>query len=250
MTSFSPDTIFYAIGDVHGLADRLGVLHEMIFDHHETHHPERPIAVIHLGDYVDRGDNSKGVIDRIRRLEARAATEDRLSVCSLRGNHEQMMLDALDGDPSALDLWLSNGGRETLESYDGGIDGFDNGYLDIPAEHKSWLEALPSIIHDESRKLVFVHAGVNPATFPDCNPQHYLWTRSPRFFNPDAWQDYPAIEGYQIVHGHTPTSGGEPEIVGKESRINVDTGAVYGGPLTAAIIADDLPLGFLKVPDN
>jgi serine/threonine protein phosphatase 1 len=248
MTSFAPRTVFYAIGDVHGLADRLKAMHVEILKHHEAYHSGRPAAIIHLGDYVDRGPHSRGVIDAIMALEAKARDEDFLTVLSLRGNHEQMLLDALTGDSSAMDLWLNNGGRDTLRSYKSRGQEADEVMYQFPLAHRAWLESLPNIIHDEDRKLVFVHAGVDPATFPNCEPQIYIWTRSPRFTNPTKWRDYPAMEGYRIVHGHTPTLNGHPEIAGAYTRINVDTGAVFGGPLTAAVLSEDLPLGFLRVP--
>lgn len=247
MYHFDPDAVIYAIGDVHGMADHLKRLHETIFAHHEAYHARRPISLVHLGDYVDRGEQSRGVIDAIRDLEHKAHRLESLTVHALKGNHEQMLLDALSGDPSALDLWLNNGGRATLRSYKGRDQSLDDVLYHFPLVHRRWLEGLPSILHDETRKLVFVHAGVDPATFPDCPPQNYLWTRSMRFFDPTRWKDYPAMKGYRVIHGHTPTMGGHPEIAGLNTRINVDTGAVFGGPLTAAIIADDLPLGFLKV---
>lgn len=246
MISFPPHTVFYAIGDVHGLASRLRRLHGKILAHHEHYHADRPITVIHLGDYVDRGEDSRGVIEAILDLDARAQERDGLIVCSLRGNHEQMLLDALTGDASAMEFWLDNGGRATLDSYRQAGQTNDEVMQAFPEAHRIWLDALPHILHDEVLKLVFVHAGVDPKTFPDCSLEHYLWTRSPRFMNPMEWKKYPAMEGYQIVHGHTPTFGGEPEIAGLNTRINVDTGAVFGGPLTAAIISEDLPLGFLK----
>ena len=248
MTLFQSESIIYAIGDVHGMDKHLQKLHGEIFKHHESSHKKRPLAIVHLGDYVDRGKNSRGVIDTILALEAKARRLESLTVLSLRGNHEQMLLDALEGsDAKAMDMWLNNGGRATLRSYKRKGQDMEDVLYHFPMVHRRWLENLPSILHDEDRKLVFVHAGIDPSTFPNCDPQHYLWTRSMKFFDPTQWKGYPAIEGYQVVHGHTPTLGGDPEIAGRNTRINVDTGAVFGGPLTAAIIAEDLPLAFLKV---
>lgn len=245
MFDFAPDTVFYAIGDVHGLASRLESLHEQILDHHRSHYQGRTLTIVHLGDYVDRGGDSRGVIDIIRALEHSAFGRQDFNVLSLRGNHEQMMLDALAGDPSSLDVWLNNGGRATLRSYTRpGLDVDDVMYR-FPHAHRAWLEALPVIIHDAGRKIVFVHAGVNPLTFPDCEPNHYMWTRSARFFDPSRWVENSAMDGYTVVHGHTPTPDFHPECVGGGRRINVDTGAVYGGKLTAVVLADQKTPEFL-----
>ena len=245
MNSFAPDTVFYAIGDVHGEAARLRALHEQILDHHEQTFPGRPIAIIHLGDYVDRGPDSKGVIDAIMALEARVASRPELTVLSLRGNHEQMMLDALDGDLDQLDLWLRNGGRETLRSYTGPDGDIDAAMADLPKRHIEWLSALPTIFRIPQHHLIFVHAGIEPRDYPNCNAQRHLWTRSPRFFDPVQWAGNEALSGMCVVHGHTPTVGFMPEVAGDTQRINVDTGAVYGGQLTAVVIADNAKPEFL-----
>ena len=246
MTDFAPDTVFYAIGDVHGLADRLGTLHEQIFADHAARLTAHPLAIIHLGDYVDRGAQSRQVIECVRSLEARAAREGGFVVRSLRGNHEQMLLDAFSGDPAQLENWLRNGGRETLDSYKRAGQDIDQAMYNFPLAHREWLASLPTMIRDEHRRIAFVHGGIDPSNFPDCDPQHHLWSRSHKFFNPSYWDKNANLDGYTIVHGHTPTSDQEPQLAGGGRRINVDTGAVFGGPLTAVVLAEGQPPRFLR----
>ncbi|WP_022695928.1 metallophosphoesterase [Ponticaulis koreensis] len=241
-------TVFYAVGDIHGLADRLSALHAEIFNHHDVHHAGAPACIIHLGDYVDRGSNSKGVIEAIWAVEAKTEEADWLTVKSILGNHEQMMLEALAGDTSYLVSWLRNGGRDTLESYRKGDEDLDEIMLNMPKDHLSWLSGLPDIFVVEDRRLVFVHAGVEPAMFPDDGQEPHLWTRSQRFFDVSRWSRRPKLAGYTVVHGHTPVE--ETKIVEHNGarRINVDLGACYGGPLTAVALP---PVGkptFLQIP--
>lgn len=238
MTDFPRDTVFYAIGDVHGMADYLMKLHLTIVRHHRKHFEGRHAAIIHLGDYVDRGPASKEVIDMIMSMERRAADNPDLSIVSLKGNHEEMMIEALSGDPAHLDNWMRNGGDATLESYGtAGTDSDDDKtMLRFPGDHFEWLKALPDILILEDQRLVFVHAGIEPRDFPNCTEQKHLWTRSSRFFDVFNWLENSALVGYTVVHGHTPQEAVEYKTAGKSRRINVDTGAVYGGPLTAVVI--------------
>jgi serine/threonine protein phosphatase 1 len=237
--------VVYAIGDVHGLAGALRELHERIFEDHALRFSDRPVCIIHLGDYIDRGPDSQGVINTVMALEERARSEDRLTVFSLMGNHEEMLLKAISGDPAFLEVWMRNGGDTTLESYVTERRDEDDVLNFFSVPHREWLSELPKILIDESRRQVFVHAGVNPVAFPDDDENVYLWTRSPRFFDPSRWKKYPALAGYMVIHGHTPTRNHKPRIAGKGQRINVDTGAVYGGPLTAVCLAEGEELSFL-----
>jgi serine/threonine protein phosphatase 1 len=155
------------------------------------------------------------------------------SAVALLGNHEELMLRAFT-DPPAKAQWLANGGTETLESYSGadGQDAIDR--------HAKWMRSLPIYFDDGLR--FFVHAGVDPARSLHNQSQHdLLWIREP-FLNFDG-----AFERL-IVHGHTPVRTG-PEV--SHNRVNVDTGAVFGGQLTAAVFDQDQrePLEFLSAAD-
>ncbi|MEM7766537.1 MAG: metallophosphoesterase family protein [Pseudomonadota bacterium] len=232
--------IYYAIGDVHGEAARLSKLHETIFEHHLAFHPDTCATLVHLGDYVDRGPDSRGVIERLRALEKAAANNPALEVICLRGNHEQMMIEALDGGAMAEALWARNGGVATLDSYEA-----------CPApgllyRHHAWLKSRPFLHWSEEDRLVFVHAGLSGDLFPDEKPETYLWTRSDHFFDTANWSSS-ALEGHRVVHGHTPTDDYKPFVTDDGRRINIDTGACWGGQLTAAIIAPGDTVRFLSV---
>lgn len=226
---------YYAVGDVHGEAERLEALHAQIFEDWKRRGDGRPMTIVHLGDYVDRGPDSRGVIARIIGLERRSASLDGVEVVSLRGNHEQMLLEALEEghDSYARTLWLNNGGDRAIESYQ--FPGIATSDHEVDPVHVSWIEALPDIWTAESGRLIFVHAGVEPRDYPEERSDIHLWTRSPRFFRSEDWRN-PALQNCMVVHGHTPTPDFQPDISADARRVNVDTGAVYGGALTAAVI--------------
>jgi serine/threonine protein phosphatase 1 len=198
------------VGDIHGRLDRLDrVLGQL---------PEERTLVF-LGDYVDRGPESRGVIERLIDLE-------RQRPCVLLcGNHEDMMLDALaGGDEEAVSIWLYNGGDATLRSY--GAPHLRRLVEELPAEHLAWLRGLPE--HWETEEYVCVHAGIGPAG-PDATERDTkLWLR----IGPDEAFGY----GKLVICGHTPyrspTRGPD--------WINIDTGC---GKLTAA------PLTALLLPE-
>ena len=205
----------YAIGDVHGCLHKLAPL----IAHCAAHAGGEVFRLVFVGDYIDRGPDSAGVIDHLIGLQR--DMPDRV-VC-LRGNHEAMLLDAVESD--GLALWLMNGGDRTLTSYD--VMEPD----ELPAEHRQWVGALP-LRHDDGLRL-FVHAGVNPLyPLSEQRAHDLVWIREPFLSSPI---DY----GRLIVHGHTPLQGGEPDLRGW--RLNLDTAAVYGGPLTAAAFRDPQP---------
>ena len=213
----------YAIGDIHGCLDKL----RSLLLRCEMHADGRPSAFVFVGDYIDRGPQSSAVIDCLIDLKAQLGE----NVVTLMGNHEAMALAAFDGS-GPVRLWLAQGGLATLKSY--GIAE----PRELPRTHVDWLRALP-LRYDDGRRF-FVHAGVNPATPLEAqNDFDLLWIREP-FLSHRG--DY----GRLIVHGHTPLADGVPELRG--NRLNLDTGAVFGGPLTAAIFAaaQTGPIGFLQ----
>ena len=239
-----PATIHFAIGDVHGEADKLRRLHESILD--RIAFEKQPACIVHLGDFVDRGPDSHGVIEAVLALEALFTGSEKIRVISLMGNHEQMMLDTYDSSNTseADGSWWTQGGSETADSYAGGQGLADAHWREtIPRAHITWMRRLPLIHQAADQKLVFVHAGIEPSTFPNESERTYLWTRSERFFNDDNWPDREELKGITVIHGHTPRSF-EPEIF--PHRINVDTGACFGGPLTAVMLKDGEAPQFLQ----
>jgi serine/threonine protein phosphatase 1 len=153
-------TIYCAIGDIHGELERLQSLHRQVRAYAAEMLPDSALQFIHLGDLIDRGPNSCGVLDYLMEFEATTSPRP----ITLRGNHEQMMIEAHDGlDPqsAAWRVWTMNGGAETMGSYAGVTP------LAV-ARHLAWLESLPTIHEAPEAGLVFVHAGIDPDLFPDC----------------------------------------------------------------------------------
>jgi serine/threonine protein phosphatase 1 len=217
-------SLTYAIGDIHGCLDKLrGLLLRC-----ETHADGRPMSLVFVGDYIDRGPQSCGVIDCLIDLKMQHGE----SVVTLMGNHEAMALAAIDRNGPTR-MWLAQGGLATLESY--GIAE----PRELPPAHVAWLRAL-RLSYDDGRRF-FVHAGVNPGAPLEAQDDFdLLWIREP-FLSHGG--DY----GRLIVHGHTPLAAGVPDLRG--NRLNLDTGAVFVGPLTAAVFDDAQtePIGFLQV---
>lgn len=226
--STPPGTRAYAIGDVHGRLDLLDRLHLAIEEDAATA-PESRKVLVHLGDYVDRGPDSAGVLDRL--LEGALPGFEWIV---LKGNHEDLMLRFLD-DPGSGPLWMMNGGAETLRSYGFDVDRRDPG-LDfrdlrdrfaaaLPAAHRDFLRSL-SLTHREGDYL-FVHAGIRPGVpLEQQVEEDLIWIRD-EFLH--CGQDH----GYVVVHGHTPVAA--PEV--RFNRIGIDTGAVWSGVLTALAMA-------------
>jgi serine/threonine protein phosphatase 1 len=233
------ERVYYAIGDVHGELQKL----DRLYDHIQEDAQRLGILpfVVHVGDLIDRGPDSRGVVERVMRLHSEAS--DR--TVTLRGNHEQLMLHAYDRDETiGLYHWAVNGGDETIASYEAVNGKGEHWRHAIDRDHVAWMRRLPALWRDEERRLAFVHAGIDPKTFPDCDDGVRLWTRSNTFFDPGRWPKRPEVEGLLVVHGHTPTHDLEPHV--NPRRINVDTGACFGGPLTAAVLAPGEPPRFLR----
>ena len=215
----------YAVGDIHGAMHKL----QNLIAQCREHAAGRPMRFVFLGDYIDRGPHSSGVISALMALERQMPAD----VVVLMGNHEELLLSIVDGRFPAGD-WLPQGGSQTLQSY--GVT--DAAHL--PRDHLDWLRTL-RLSHDDGRRF-FVHAGVDPARPLDAQDAHdLLWIREPFLSDP---RDY----GRLIVHGHTPVKDGTPDL--RRNRLDLDTRAGYGGPVTAAVFSDDatLPLTFLAAP--
>ena len=216
-----PGALIYAIGDIHGSYYKL----TRLLKHCRTHRGRRSAQFVFVGDYVDRGPDSREVVDLL--IDMQKAEPGQISC--LRGNHEEMLISAsVDGDKA---LWLCNGGDMTLRSYK--VTSADA----IPAEHLAWFHSLPLSIYDDKR--FFVHAGIHPGIpFDQQKKDVMLWIREPFLSDP---RDH----GLYVVHGHTPLETGLPEHL--PNRLNLDTGAVFGGPLTAAVFDDTAagPIAFI-----
>ena len=215
-----PGLRVYAIGDVHGCADRLAALHRLIAADARLR-PAESTVVLHLGDYVDRGPDSAAVLDILLGPPPVPHAE----MVNLVGNHEVMMLDAADplSHPGAWEFWLDNGGAETLGSYGGGPDHHEPFGL-VPEEHLALLRACP--LHWSAGDYLFVHAGIRPEVPLEAqDPFDLIWIREP-FLSFDG--DLPMV----VVHGHTPTA--TPAV--RQNRLGIDTGACFGGDLTCLVL--------------
>lgn len=213
----------YAIGDIHGCADKIAEVHARI-DADLAARPAEDWRLVHVGDYIDRGPDSSGVVAR---LIDRA--RDSRTYC-LRGNHEQYIIDfAGDAQTPDLEAWLRYGGVETLGSYGIAAQGAPEAMREamlaaVPAPHLRFLTALPHMVRIGG--YVFVHAGVRPGVALDAQvPRDLIWIREPFL---SSRSDHGAV----VVHGHTP--GARVEDHG--NRIGIDTGAVFGGPLSCLVL--------------
>ena len=219
-----PGRRVYAVGDIHGRADLLDELIALI-EADERDRGAAETTLIFLGDIVDRGPASAAVIDRLRGL-----AHARPDVRFLLGNHEEIFLGALDGEPKALRLFCRIGGRETVLSY--GMEAAEYERLDyeelvqrletlVPDEHREFLRKFEDMI--VIGDYAFVHAGVRPdAPLDRQRPSDLRWIRDPFLDHRNKLEKI-------IVHGHTMTD----EVEYRNHRIGVDTGAYASGKLTA-----------------
>lgn len=222
------DARVYAIGDIHGRADLLGDLHERIRADAAGHDAARRM-IVYLGDYVDRGLDSRGVIGAVLDEPMPGFAK----VC-LRGNHEELMLAFLD-DVAGAPNWFYNGGLATLASY-GVAPRTETAALRLahevqqdlrralPARHLAFLRDL-ALYHREG-DYVFVHAGIRPGVaLEDQDPFDLIWIR-------DQFLVSHEDHGFVVVHGHSINA----EAVDAGNRIGIDTGAYYTGVLTCLVL--------------
>jgi serine/threonine protein phosphatase 1 len=220
------DTLTFAIGDIHGCSGAL----RRLLSACEAFAKGRPFRLVFIGDYIDRGPDSAGVIAMVR---ARADADPENVIC-LMGNHEALLVEALRTGDEAN--WLHNGGDATLESY--GVVAA----RELPEADRAFVTAL-RLSHDDGQRF-YVHAGIMPGVPLDRQDHDtLLWIREPFLASR-------ADHGRLIVHGHTPQRSGRPEIL--PNRINLDTACVYGGALTAAVFTSDArePIDFLAVQQD
>ncbi|HXQ52608.1 MAG TPA: metallophosphoesterase family protein [Stellaceae bacterium] len=232
-----PGTRLYAIGDIHGRIDLLRQLTRLIEDDAASHAAPRKV-IVYLGDYVDRGDHSREVIERLLREPVPG-----FESVHLKGNHEDFMVRFLD-DVSAGPGWLSFGGMETLESY-GVAPPPPHAPLEellraqrelgqrLPQDHVEFLRAL--LLSHAEGDYFFAHAGVKPGVALERQrEQDLLWIR-------DEFLLSEAPFGRVVVHGHTIAA--EPVV--RPNRIGIDTGAFKSGRLTA-LVAEGTERAFLQ----
>lgn len=215
----------YAIGDVHGELDRLRELFRLIAEDFIARGGVGQPHIIQLGDMIDRGPDARGVIDFLLEFGRRMP-----HLHCLMGNHEEVFAMALRGNLDALRFFLRIGGRETLLSYglsEKLVDGGDtpNVLIEmlqaVPEAHRNFILNLPSSY--SMGDYLFVHAGIRPGVPAEVQSLEDLhWIRedflSSRVPHPQM-----------VVHGHTPTDAVDEQ----PNRIGIDTGACYGGSLTA-----------------
>lgn len=214
----------YAVGDIHGSLAALDALLVAI-DADDRTRPSAATELVFLGDLVDRGPDSAGVVERLLRL-----SRERTAARFIMGNHEEMFLGTIAGDAKAARLFCRVGGRETTLSYgldEAAYERMDHAELaawlaaNVPAEHVAFLSAFEEMVSVGTYR--FVHAGVRPDRPLDAQRTSDLrWIREPFLAHPKPLEA-------MIVHGHTISDGVEY----RPHRIGIDTGAYVTGRLTA-----------------
>ncbi len=214
----------YAIGDIHGRRDLLDTLLAQIDADEAARGPART-SIVFLGDLVDRGPDSRGVIDRLIGLRGSGRT-----IRLLFGNHDEVFLKALEGDAKSLRFLTRIGGRETILSY--GISNQDYECADfdalaaliashVPAEHLAFLSAMENMV--DIGDYLFVHAGIRPdIALADQKSSDLRWIRED-FLRSRV--RHPRL----VVHGHSISPAADV----RANRIGIDTGAFASGKLTA-----------------
>lgn len=219
-----PGTRVYAIGDVHGRLDLLDRLLTAIDADDAARGPAETLLVF-LGDLIDRGPDSAGVVARAMALAASGR-----AVRFIKGNHEEVFLAALAGREGTMRFFLRIGGEETLASYDIAGDEFRDADHDeltalaqarVPEAHWAFLDGFEDQV--EVGDYLFVHAGVRPGVpLAEQDPADLRWIREPFLAHEGG-------HGRVIVHGHTIA----PEVEERGNRIGIDTGAYASDRLTA-----------------
>ena len=229
----------YAIGDVHGRHDLLLKLVDQIGRHQDRLEPGKSTYLLLLGDIVDRGPESRQVVRYLRKLSGRSP-----NLITLMGNHEDMMVRALRGDPGFLRGWMRIGGKATLHSYGVTTDDDPQDFEllarareAIPKEDVDWLASLPLSIR--SGDYFFCHAGIKPGVgLKRQSRSDLLWIRQ-------EFLEYTGPHGVTVVHGHSISE----QVQVHSNRIGIDTGAYRSGKLTA-LYAEDERREFLSVHDD
>ncbi|RCH54039.1 serine/threonine protein phosphatase [Mucilaginibacter hurinus] len=224
-------TVIYAIGDIHGQLELLLKMEEQVKSDIEVTKPAHPV-VCYLGDYIDRGPHSAGVIEYLQT----ATHKDGITRVFLKGNHEDRLIDFMaDPEPYGASM-LKYGGLELIQSYGLFVteerdynwhqlkDEFEKA---IPASHHAFLRNLRPVF--KWRNYLFVHAGLNPENPPEAQQtRDLMWIRDPFLESNKNW-------GFRVVHGHVIVP--EPEF--KPNRIDIDTGAFKNGVLSCLVVSEN-----------
>ncbi len=201
----------FAVGDIHGLYGKLKDLIEML--------PlENKDLLIFLGDYIDRGFENKKVIDFL--IDLKKKREEGTTIF-LKGNHEKMFLDYIDG--KNIELFFYNGGRETVKSYS------ERGDFFVPEEHLNFFKNL--LPYYETESYIFVHAGLKPGiSIENQSEDDMCWIRGDFIFSEYNF-------GKKVIFGHTPSKTFMPYF--DKYKVGIDTGAIYGGFLSAIMLPEE-----------
>ncbi|MDD9911444.1 MAG: metallophosphoesterase family protein [Alphaproteobacteria bacterium] len=222
-------TRYYAVGDIHGRADLLTLLHKTITLDAKEHDGE--VKIVYLGDYIDRGPQSCEVLDI---LVGKSPIENAERIF-LMGNHECDLIQFLEA-PKTQEDWLHKwGGASTLQSYSvpytpaRDTQAMANQLLEVmPEKHAEFLDSLA--LYFQAGNFLFVHGGVRPnIPLEQQEEEDLLYIKKDFTDNPQHGLPY------KIIYGHTI----HDSPVHTEDRIGVDTGAYLGGPLTAAVLEGD-----------
>lgn len=226
-----PGTTF-AIPDVHGRADLLSIAYGKIVEY-----PVKPFSrktVVFLGDYVDRGSHSQTVI---RFLMSRAPAEQFMHHVILKGNHEELMVNALWYGRN-YNLWLANGGTQTLLSYNAAVNPYELVDNPVPKSHLDFLKGLP-LFHKDAHR-VYVHARVDNRAPLESQPSDIL------LWGMYASDEHGGWRGKHVVHGHHQHEFGP---IRRADRTNLDCGAFYSGRLCVGVFDDQTPGGPVETID-
>lgn len=223
----APDIGFHAIGDIHGCLPQLEALHAQLSD---------DLPIVCVGDYVDRGDDSAGVLQWLLA---------RPQITCIKGNHEVMMLDFLDAPAAKGARWLRYGGLQTLASFGIGgvseraaeqaiINAADALKTAMGEDMLVWLRNMPALHMDGN--VAVVHAGADPELpIKMQSDKTLMWGHT-------AFENKVRTDGTWVVYGHTIT----PSPVTNNGRIGIDTGAYATGRLTAVTIKPDGQISFCQ----
>lgn len=209
------DTKFVAIGDIHGCINSLNALLEQLKPYSDRH-------FVFVGDYIDRGPDSQACVERVIEFSKDHKTT------ILRGNHEQMLLDAFE--TKSMAGWMRNGGSETLRSYDE-----TGNKMELPYQHHHFYRNTKLYLN--SKDYFFVHAGLDPdTTIAEAiylnDTEQFMWEREHLNQKNNLFEK-------KIVFGHTPMH----EPMNERNLIGIDTGCVYDklgyGKLTAVLLPEE-----------